>query len=58
MGDLSELGMVNLRSIGEIATVSESAFPEDMLLEGEWADLNPSLVDPVQSTAALVSLSC
>ncbi len=43
VGDRSELGMVNLRSIGEIAADSGSPFLCE-LLDGEWLALDPYLV--------------
>jgi len=40
--------MVNLRSIGDIATESESSsLRGDMLLDGEWLDFDPFSVDLV-----------
>ena len=47
VGDRSELGMVNLRSIGDIATESESCLWGDTLLDGEWLVFDPFSIDLV-----------
>ena len=53
VGDLSEVGMVNFRSIGDIATESESSFPDSVVLEGEGLDLDPSSLAVVLLVAVL-----
>ncbi len=53
VGDLSELGMVNLRSIGDIATESVSSLPKDVLLEGECPELVSCSLDVAPPAAPL-----
>ena len=58
VGDLSELGMVNLRSIGDIATESEPSLLEDMLLGGEWLVLDTFSVRLVSGFDASLLVVC